>query len=253
MNIIKPIGLENVCVKIEEICANPYPYKIVKPPHFAVALDAGNGRTTLLEYISDMLKSSGIIDFTGGVDDFLEVTLDGSLAQLCLSVNAVNDAAFYNNGSYSGVIGIDVTRISAHQNETQAGELESFIENIAESAIVVLFASTNLTASEEKFLTKIKNKFTDIIDFGECVYTAQNYADITLRYVEDLGVDFDKSEAAFNALLHIVENFEIDSVSKTIKLGKELVLNADYSAGEAVITKKQISKYYSTRLNGRSK
>ena len=246
MNIFKPIGVDELCATVETICANPYPYKItgIKPPHFAVAIDPGNGRTTILEYISDMYKENGVIDFTGGIADYAEITLDGTLQQLYSCINTVKHSADYTNGVFKGIVGIDATKISSHQNETQAKEFEAFFENVADSAVIVLFTPVNMTASELRYTDKIKSKLDDVIDFGSCVYSDTDYSKIVLRYLEDSGVGFVRSEPMVDTLLSVINTLGVDSVPKAIKLAKDLIIKADYSNVIPSISDKQISEYY---------
>ncbi len=245
MNILKPIGVDELCATVETICANPYPYKItgVKPPHFAISIDSGNGRTTILEYISDMYKENGVIDFTGGIVDYAEIKLDGTLQQLYSCINAVKHSADYNNGVFKGVVGIDATKISGHQNETQAKEFETFFENIADSAVIVFFTPVNMTAAELRYTDKIKSKLDDVIDFGSCVYSDTNYSEIVLRYFEDCGIDFVRSESAIDTLVSAVNTLRVASVPKAIKFAKSLIIKADYYDNILSISDKQISEY----------
>ena len=246
MNIFKPIGVDELCATVETVCANPYPYKItgIKPPHFAIGIDSGNGRTTILEYISDMYKENGVIDFTGGIADYAEIKLDGTLQQLNSCINTVKHSADYNNGVFKGIVGIDATKISGHQNETQAKEFEAFLENIANSAVIVFFTPVNMTATELRYTDKIKSKLDDVIDFGSCVYSDTDYSKIVLRYLEDSGVDFVRSEPMVDTLLSVINTLGVDSVPKAIKLAKNLIIKADYSNDIPSISDKQISEYY---------
>lgn len=246
MNIFKPIGMDKLCTAVEEVCANPYPYKItgIKPPHFAVGIDPGNGRTTILEYISDMYKENGVIDFTGGIADYAEITLDGTLQQLYSCIDTVKHSADYTNGVFKGVVGIDATKISSHQNETQAKEFESFFENVADSAVLVFFTPVNMSIAEVRYTDKIKSTLSAVIDFGNCVYTDTDYAEIMMRYLEDSGVDFVRSKSMVDTLVSAVNALGVDSVPKAIKLAKNLIINADYSESVPAISDKQISEYF---------
>lgn len=242
MNIVKPIGMEALCSKVGEVCANPYPYKFagMKPPHFAVGLDKGNGRTTLLEYVSDMYRASGVIEFTGGVDDFLEVTFDGSLTQLKAETERVKDSGFYNNGKFKGVISVDAVEISKHQNETQAVEAERFIESINDYAAVILFYPTDMTLSEERYMSKLKGKLDNVIDFGGMTYTDKECADIVLRHITELGVNFELSDDGLTLLLKSVKELNVDTVESAVKFADGLILRADYLNGRLTVSDNQV-------------
>lgn len=252
MNIVKPIGMKTLCEEVEKICKNPMPYKIaeVKPPHLVIGLDKGNGRTTLLEYISDMFRNSGVIEHTGGIDDFLEISLDGSLPQLNASIVEIHDAGFYNNGKFSGVIGLDVSKISTHQNEIQATIVEKLIDEIKEYAVVVLFHPSNMTTTEDRYLTKIKDKFPDRIDIGVCTYTDESYGNIILKYFCNSGVTVDDSEKTSSVFFDTVKSVNISNIKEAIAVAKDLIIEADYSNGKATITEEQLLKYSNKIASG---
>lgn len=254
MNIFKPIGMDKLCAAVKTVCANPYPYKIagIKPPHFAVGIDPGNGRTTILEYISDMFKENGIIDFTGGIAEYTEITLDGTLQQLDASIEFIKNSADYTNGEFMGVVGIDPTKLAGHQNETQAKNFDSFINKLADSAVIVLFTPVNMNTSELRYIDKIKSKLDDVIDFGNCVYTDTDYAEIALNFIEKSGIDFVHSKSMADTLVSAVNMLGVDSVPKAIKLAKNLIINADYSDSVPSISDKHISEYSkSISMSGR--
>lgn len=245
MNIFKPVGLDELCDTIQTVCGNPYPYKIagIKPPHLAIGIDPGNGRTTILEYISDMYKENGVIDFTGGIADYAEITLDGTLQQLDSSIETVKNSADYANGVFKGVVGIDATKLSGHQNEIQSKKFESFFEDLADSAVIVFFTPVDMTVAELRYTDKIKSKLDDVIDFGNYIYTDMDYAEIVMRFFENSGVDFARSELMTNTLVSSINTFGIDSVPKAIKFAKSLIIMADYSGSVPSISGKQISEY----------
>lgn len=80
-DVIKPIGLGETCNAVSANCSKAAIFKRsgLKPHHYIIHLDAGQGRTTLLEYISDVYKFYEILDFESGLDDYLELCFDGTL------------------------------------------------------------------------------------------------------------------------------------------------------------------------------
>ena len=78
-----PIGLAGAVAAIKKNIDQAHIYHRcgLKPPHYIINLDAGNGQTTLTEYIATSYADYGVRHF-GGLDMFLEYTLDGSMEQL---------------------------------------------------------------------------------------------------------------------------------------------------------------------------
>lgn len=121
--ITKPIGLEDVCGEIEKICSEAHVYKQcgLRPPHLAIQLDSGSGRTTILEYMTDCFSETGVLDFNRSLDDYIELTFDGTLQQLKQSFNTIDSAAVYTNG-FCNIVGMDISAISQHLGEVQCTE-----------------------------------------------------------------------------------------------------------------------------------
>ena len=83
-DITKPVGLNTPCMEIEDTCSKAHMFKRcgLRPKHYIVPLDSGSGRTTLVEYMTDRYKKAGVMDFGSGLDDYIEVSFDGTLPQL---------------------------------------------------------------------------------------------------------------------------------------------------------------------------
>ena len=126
--ITKPIGLRTPCEEIEKACEAAHVYRRcgLRPRHFIVPLNSGNGRTTLIEYMADMYKESGVLDFISGLDDYIEITLDGSLQQLKQAFAEIDAAAVYTN-EYCNIIGMD---ISYYLEKSKHDELRNFIRRL---------------------------------------------------------------------------------------------------------------------------
>ena len=79
--ITRPIGLEAACAEIERVCSQAPLYKRcgLRPPHLILPLDSGSGRTTFLEYMADSFRKAGVLPFRSGFEDYLEISLDGTL------------------------------------------------------------------------------------------------------------------------------------------------------------------------------
>lgn len=123
-NIPRPIGLESPCAEIESVCANAHLYKRCgkKPMHLIVPLDSGNGRTTFVEFLTDMYKKHGILSFTSGLDDYVEVTLDGSSTnKIAQAFSTIQEAAIYDN-FYRNVAAVVISDVAKYINGPQLQE-----------------------------------------------------------------------------------------------------------------------------------
>ena len=131
--ITKPIGLTNLCEEVENICENACIYKCgLRPKHLIVPLSSGSGRTTFVEYMTDMYKEHGIFDFSGSLDDYIEVTIDGSSSRSIAQAFASFRAVYRND--YSNVAAINVEDMAKYLSAPQFADLMRHVKELCRNA-----------------------------------------------------------------------------------------------------------------------
>lgn len=155
-DITRPVGLESPCAEVESVCENAQIYRHcgLKPSHLVIPLDPCAERTAFLEYMADMYRESGVMSFNCGPDDYIELTLDGSLPQLRRAFAAVDSAAVYAN-HYSNIVGMDVSAVAQHLGETQLIELLRGSKRVCEHACVVFFVRSAPSRNEQRLIEKL--------------------------------------------------------------------------------------------------
>jgi hypothetical protein len=229
-DITKPIGLETPCKEIESTCNNAHMYKRcgLRPKHYIIPLDSGYGRTTLVEYMTDKYKEAGVLSFTSGLDDYIEIAFDGSLQQLKQAFAAIDSAAVYTN-EYCNIIGMDISGISAHLGETQLSEFMKNCKRVCEYACVIFFVHTAPNRNEEKLLEKLCETVDNIKRLEVEPYTKEDICALIIKTVEEHGIEI-KHENVFRAVLaDMVSEFCIASVKDAITTADALVHFADFS------------------------
>ena len=154
--INRPIGLDELCLEVEEVCKNPLRYGRcgVKPRHLIIPMDTGTGRTTFVEYLTSMYKSHKILDFLSGPDDYIEVTFDGSLLQMRKAFSMIDSMAVYTN-EYSNVVSMDISNVAPHLNETQCVEFINGCKKLGEAAYMVLIGTRSVSFLRFKRLSRL--------------------------------------------------------------------------------------------------
>jgi len=229
-DITKPIGLLTPCKEIENTCKMAHMYKRcgIRPKHYIIPLDSGSGRTTLIEYMADMYKKAGVISFTSGLDDYIEIAFDGSLQQLRQAFYAVDSAAVYTN-EYCNIIGMDISGISNHLGETHFTEFMKNCKRVCEYAYVVFFIHTTPTKNEEKLLNKLCEEIDNIKRLSVEPYTKDDMCAFIIKSIVQHGIDI-KHETGFHAvLMDMISQFGITSVKNAISTADALVHFADFS------------------------
>jgi len=229
-DIIKPIGLKDVCTAVEINCskAEMFIRSGLKPHHCIIHLNAGQERTTALEYITDMYKAYDILDFESGLDDYIELDFDGTYNNFRNGVETVEDAAVYSD-SYKGIIGISCTPLALHRQETQWIEFNTFIKEISKSANLVFFVDYESSKYDEFIINVIKNNISNVDELFETPYTFEEYAGIIETNIEKKGVMIKNSNEFHNTILDIVRPDSISTVKDAINLADKIIQYADYS------------------------
>ncbi len=228
--ITKPIGLTTPCEEIESTCSKAYMYKRcgLRSKHYIIPLDSGSGRTTLIEYMTDMYKKAGVLSFSSGLDDYIEIVFDGTLQQLKQAFADIDSAAVYTN-EYCNIIGMDISAISAHLGETQLTEFMKNCKRICEYACVIFFVHTTPNRNEEKLLEKLCETIDNVKRLEVEPYTKADMCALIIKSIAQHGIEI-KHENIFHALLlDMVSQFEITSVKDAISTAEALVNFADFS------------------------
>ncbi len=227
MRIKKPTGLTAFVKIIDSTCSKKY--IPVAPKHYILNLDKGEGRTTLAEYMSDMYMENGIIPFTGGVDNYLEFCLDGSLASIYSVKNSISNAATWAN-EYTGIVFADVSKVSAFVGTTykEYTEFISVFKNICENATVVFFINSRPTAAENKLVYEICKNIPDVSPVFLKGYSKKDLAEIVKKRIEEKGIRIKGPKAFVRWLCAFLEDAEVSSVKDTDTIVDTIMKNTDY-------------------------
>lgn len=240
--ITKPIGLTRACSAIEYVCQDVMLYVRcgMKPPHFMLPMDPGSGRSTLISYMIDMYKAHGILDFSSGLDDCIEVTFDGSLPQIRKVVMDIQSAAVYSN-AYSGIVSMDITNIALHLNETQCTEFINCCKKVCKDACVVFFLSAHPSRNEEKLAEKIRNCIAEVQYIENEPYTSEELCLLAEKHLDDMGIEIHDPAGFHAALLNCIPSLSCSTVSDALHVGDMLAHFTDFSAFTPSIDKKGVA------------
>ena len=200
----------------------------LRPKHYIIPLDSGSGRTTLIEYMTDKYKEAGVLSFTSGLDDYIEITFDGSLQQLKQAFAAIDSAAVYTN-EYCNIIGMDISGISAHLGETQLSEFMKNCKRVCEHACVIFFVHTTPNRNEEKLLEKLCETVDNIKRLEVEPYTKEDICALIIKTIEEHGIKIEHENVFCAVLADMVLEFRIDNVKSAITTVDALVHFADFT------------------------
>lgn len=253
--IERPIGLAAPCAEIEANCGKADMYKRcgLRPSHLIIPLDPGSGRTTLIEYMADMYKKAGVLNFTSGLDDYVEIVFNGELPQLKRGFAAINSAAIYAN-RYAELVGMDISGVADRCGETQFSELLKESKRICAHACVVFFVHSTPTRNEERLLEKLCETIDNVKRLDVEPYTREDMCALIIKTIADHGVEIKHEELFRETLADMVAEFGVSGVKDAIAMGEALVRLADFSGFTPTVDEDSLKSMIADRHNnaGRS-
>ena len=223
-----PIGLAGAVAAIKKNIDQAHIYHRcgLKPPHYIINLDAGNGQTTLTEYIATSYADYGVRHF-GGLDMFLEYTLDGSMEQLKKVFADIKACAVYTN-EYEGVIAMDISKLANHVNETQLDVFVGEITKISSSATLVLFVPSAMNRNVATLVWRIRDALDDVEILDIKPYTPEDLVEIIKGMITDAGVVIDESIELDKFLLNAVIDEHVSNVKSAKRFSQIMIKNANF-------------------------
>lgn len=194
---------------------------------YIICLDAGNGQTTVTEFICGVFKERHIRRF-GGRDAYLEYRLDGTMAQLQQVLTDIRLRACYTN-EFEGVIAMDITGMAKHVNEVQATTFLNAAQELSKHATLVFYAPS---AHSHNMITLV-NKLRSVLDEVEVIrpapYTADHLTAIIQRMLDDAGIVMENTPELYTCILDVVRSVGAASIKDTGKLARKLIRCADFT------------------------
>ncbi len=243
-NVERPVGLNALCEEVERVCREAEAYRHgARLKHLIVPMDPGSGRTTFIEYLTDMFRINGILSFVCSTDDCLELTADASSPMEIRNVFAeIREAADYDNRN-SNVIGIDVTDLSNYIGQTQFREFMTGIREVCRTAYVVFFVSACPTKNEETMIGKIIDAVgKDYIKRMTVEpYSREELCGITVKKLKEHGIGIRNDRQFREALSNLAFVAGCSTVADADNIADALIHIADYSGKEPVIDENSVN------------
>lgn len=234
--ISTPIGLHEVMQFITESCekASFFQFSGMKPKHLLLALDPGEGRTTLIDYLTEQFKRNHVLNFTCGLDDYLEIVLDGTPRQLQQSFDLIEASHIYKN-HYENVVALDISAIANHINQIQLSDFIQKVSHVCKHAYVVFFISSQRSRKEEQLVQKLKEAVPNINEVTVEPYTTEELVEMMVYDMASHSVVIEDLEAFRVSVKSLIEVGEIRNARNAIMLSRELMVHADQSSYYAVL------------------
>lgn len=228
-NIQPPIGLQAAVVGVQKIVEQaPTFYQCgLQPPHFIIPLDAGNGQTILTEYIAASYANAGVRSF-GGLDLFLEYSLNGSLDQMKKVFADIRSCAVYTN-EYEGVVAMDIARLADHINETQ---IDLFIHEIAKlsaSATFIFYIPSTMSRNMAALIAMLHETLDDVELLRIKPYSTEELAQLVKRFITEAGIMLEDTSQTDQALMNAVVSEHIANIKTAKRFSHVLIKRADFS------------------------
>ena len=225
-----PIGLNAGVEAVQKISSKAHIYYRcgLQPPHYIANIDAGNGQTTFTEYVAEVFSDTGIRHF-GGLDNYLEFDLDGSMNQLKKVFSEIRSCAVYTN-EIEGIIAMDITKLAAHINESQIEYFINEITKMGNYATFIFYVPSIMNRNVANLVSKVVGALNEVEILNMQPYSNEEIIQIIKVMIEDAGIMIEDSEEINNMLLNIVVEDEINTVKAAKKFGRKLIKAANFDS-----------------------
>ena len=222
------IGLASIKKEMKKLMKSAQVYQRggSKVPNYLIALNAGDGRTFVLEYITDIFTTNKLRNF-GGLDEFLEYKLKGTLSQVKQVISDIKINAVYTN-DFEGVIAIDISELAEYINEYQTEYFMESIKEIAEHATIIFYYDRNLGKRGSMLADLIATSLDSVVRIDNCHYSSEELAQIVIHNIKSKGIAIKQEEVLEGTITEIIKAKNIQNVKVANKLAEQMAFYVNY-------------------------
>lgn len=235
-NIVMPVGMESIKVFLSEQAkvAKIHKYCSINPSNFLVYMDAGNGQTTLVEYITDVFIDENVRHF-GSTDMYLEYKLDGSMDQLREISTDLNKSNAVYMDKYNGVVAIHLGALASKHNEPQIPFLiKNIVNPLKDAATFVFFLPTVTNRTLDQLADNLKGELEDMVTVSLSTYAKKDLVKIIVNKLGYWNIAV-KDDTTKRIIEEMVIDQNISTAKEAVNLAKGLVQYADFHDKELVL------------------
>ncbi|MEN6595129.1 MAG: hypothetical protein ABFC31_09345 [Clostridiaceae bacterium] len=241
----KLIGLTPLNEALESICDNGAVYSLsyAAPPHFLLNLGPGDGQSTVARHIARVYQQAKIRRF-GGLDAYLEFSLDGTMVQMKRVFGDIKSCAVFTN-EYEGIVALDISALAAHINEAQTEYFLREIRKTSSFATCVFFAVSGTQRSVARLTAKLCEVVENVQTITVMPYTRRELAAIIEEKINARGIEIEEPSAFRERLAAQLAEGEIHTAKQAVSLAEKIMQHVRLEGATAAIGRKEMETAFS--------
>lgn len=180
----------------------------VRSKHMLLHLDEGNGRTTLLRYMTEVFEDYQVRRFLN-LDTCIEERLPPTLNELRMLAMRIGSKAVFAN-YFSGVIALDASGLDKCLNDVEyMNAFRQMVANLREHALLIFFLPEkpyNKAERIEQLLEELCEHY--VVNLPACKYSADELGAILDMILAENGISEDDRRYPQNAQAYILEHID---------------------------------------------
>ena len=234
------IGLAPLNDALGGICENEAVYALsyAAPPHFLLNLEPGNGQSAVARHVARVYQQANIRRF-GGLDAYLEFSLDGTMTQMKQVFGDIKSCAVFTN-EYEGVVALDISALAAHINEAQTDVFLREIKKIAAYATCVFFAVPTVQRRVPLLTAKLCAAVENVQVITLSPYTKRELAAVIEQKVRERGIIIEEPPAFRERVSARLAEGDVETAKQAVSLAEKIMQHVRLEGTAAAIGQKEL-------------
>jgi len=192
LNKINDFALPKSVTKIAETVCNATrssSNSILRPPHLLIPIDSGNGRSSLINELTNYYQKFDAIEFSSR-DHYLEFKLTGTVGNINDTHAEIQENAEYAN-HYRGVVAFDTDRLLPKLSDTLGDKFFEMVGKVKRYATIVIFVPVDCPKKSLDFISSKIGFRLSVLPPVE--YSLNDYAKVFFDNFPFSGVDLPRN------------------------------------------------------------
>ena len=225
LNKINEFVLPKSVMKIAEtVCSADHSSSSFKlrPPHLLIPMDSGNGRSSLIDELTDYYQNFDAIEFSSR-DHYLEFKLTGKALNIDEILLEIKENAEYKN-HYRGIVAFDTDNLVPKLTDTLSDKFFEMVSKVKRYATIVIFVPVDCSKKNLELITSKIGVSLKLLPPVE--YSQNDYANVFFEHLPFVDMNLTRTNITKQTITdYIFQSFVRPTMCSVIELAESMTFN----------------------------